>query len=212
MKHNLIFKARRGGWAICVSFFVLSFAVAPDARAQWIQLNGSGGGTPQGYCIVGSEANVFIGGNGGYVDRSTDNGVTWTETNVGFNTTVNWLLLNGRDILAGTEMGVFLSSDQGTNWTYDSTGMGEINISSLVVTDSSGTGDTIIAGTVGPNYIYRSINGGLTWAVDTTGLCLGGAGLDYSIHSISAMGPMLLQAHTIGVLYFLLTQVQHGGR
>jgi len=183
----------KGKFLLIASIFILTFAGSLIAQAQWLELNESSGGTIAGMAIVVSGNDVFIGGGAGEVDYSTDNGTTWTKTNVGFNTTVHCMAMDGKNLLVGTERGVFISSDKGVNWTYDSTGMGVVFVNSLAVYDPDGIGDTIIAGaqpsTNESDFLYRSTDGGLSWSADSAGLYKVGVGPYNSIRSIAVVWP-----------------------
>ncbi len=75
----------------------------------------------------------------------------------------------GTNIFAGTnDNGVYLSTDNGTNWTQDTSGLTETFVNALTVS-SNGTGGTIIiAGTIGG--VFLSSNNGTSWTKDTSGL------------------------------------------
>ena len=91
---------------------------------------------------------------------------TWTPVNNGLtNTDINALAINGSDIFAGTDIGVFLSTDTGATWTPVNYGLPDKStVWSLAV-----YGEYIFAGINGGG-VYLSTNNGGTWNKDTIGL------------------------------------------
>jgi imidazolonepropionase-like amidohydrolase len=83
------------------------------------------------------------------------------------NTTSSWVLalaVSGRNLVAGTQDGgIFLSTNNGTNWTAVNNGLTNLQIRALVV-----SGTNLVAGTVGG--IYLSTNNGTNWTQVNTGL------------------------------------------
>jgi photosystem II stability/assembly factor-like uncharacterized protein len=69
----------------------------------------------------------------------------------------------GGHLLAGGDEGVFLSADNGTNWTAANTGLTNISVSSFIV-----NGTNLFAGTGGG--VFLSTNGGTSWAEVDSGL------------------------------------------
>jgi photosystem II stability/assembly factor-like uncharacterized protein len=66
-----------------------------------------------------SDTNLFAGIYGVGVDRSTDSGKSWSPANAGklsFDG-INALAVSGKNLLAGTTSGLFLSSNNGEDWT-----------------------------------------------------------------------------------------------
>ena len=59
--------------------------------------------------------------HGGKVYRSTDNGTTWATSYAGLpsNGTTYKIALSGSTLVAGTNLGVYKSSDNGMNWTKE---------------------------------------------------------------------------------------------
>ena len=69
----------------------------------------------------------------------------WVQTNGPFGGTINSLVVSGTNIFAGTfGGGVFLSTDNGSNWTAVNNGLTNTDVRSLLV-----SGTNIFAGTLG---------------------------------------------------------------
>ncbi len=144
---------------------------------------------------TGDGTDLFAGTSNNGMFRSTDYGSTWTAVNNGLtNHQVNALAVlkdstNGVSIFAGTSEGIFLSSDNGANWTNIflwSAGMSNTFVYSLAV-----SGMNLFAGTYNDG-VFLSTDKGTTWkeanegltrtgvqalAVSDTNLFAGGAGV-----------------------------------
>lgn len=91
----------------------------------------------------------LTGSNGFY--RSTDGG-TWTLVGLN-NINVLSLAISGGNVIAGTENGVYLSTNNGTNWFIKNQGLATVpHIEALLV-----TGNYIYAGTYGQSVWRRTI-------------------------------------------------------
>jgi hypothetical protein len=76
---------------------------------------------------------------------------------------VNALAVNGTKVFAGTDNGIFLSTNNGTSWTKTSNGLTSSNVYSLAM-----SGTNILAGTF--NGIFLSTNNGTNWNSVNIGL------------------------------------------
>jgi hypothetical protein len=94
--------------------FTGQFIITLSAAAQWLPV-GTGGNA---YSIETHNGALFAGNLGGAIQRSTDHGDTWTETNTGITAASNWWLSSAQGILfCGTQFGAaFRSTDDGTTW------------------------------------------------------------------------------------------------
>ncbi|MGD0342800.1 MAG: T9SS type A sorting domain-containing protein [Bacteroidales bacterium] len=109
--------------------------------------------------FAGTEAG-FDSYSGG-VFRSTDNGANWTAMSTGLTAiSVSSLVVSGTNIFAGTDNGVFLSTNDGTSWT--STG-----IKNRFVTALNASGTNLFAAN---NYrVFLSTDNGTNWTEVDTG-------------------------------------------
>ncbi|MBI5324419.1 MAG: T9SS type A sorting domain-containing protein [Ignavibacteriae bacterium] len=88
----------------------------------------------------------------------------WKECNNGLNAySIRCFISVGYNIYAGTERGVFMTSDNGDNWK-------NIGFKDTVITTISSMGKNIIVGEYG---VYLSTDNGISWVVKNSGLpCL----------------------------------------
>ncbi len=123
------------------------------------------GGTITATVLNGT--NFFVGTSLGGIQRSTDNGATWTTVNNGLTDLMVYsMAVSGNNIFAGTFLGgVFRSIDNGANWTPVNTGIvvGNNNIATLAV-----KGNDIFAGT--GNNMFVSSDNGNSWTMCNNGL------------------------------------------
>ncbi len=104
------------------------------------------------------------------------------------------LAVSDTNLLAGTDSGVFLSSDNGTRWISVNTGLTNTKIHALAVSPSGKAGTNLWAGTEGG--VFFSTNDGQGWV---------SAGLTNTAVSSLALSDTLLFAGTFGSGVFLST-------
>ena len=116
-------------------------------------------------CPIGS-GNLFAATRGKGVFFSTDMGATWVAVNTGLTSTnVLALVTIGTNLFAGTDVGVFLSSNNGTSWTNVTNNLLiENGISCFEV-----IGTNLFVGTNGAG-VSLTTNNGTTWTGINTGL------------------------------------------
>ncbi|MCX6844190.1 MAG: T9SS type A sorting domain-containing protein [candidate division WOR-3 bacterium] len=114
---------------------------------------------------------VYVGGDTSYsypcVLITTDLGATWTASNTGLTGAVNVLLTipgNGELVYAGTNNGLFRSTDAGATWAVTSL---TSQVRTLVADPVHPA--NVYAGTYGAG-VYASTDGGTTWNPMNTGL------------------------------------------
>ncbi|MCU0373609.1 MAG: hypothetical protein MUE56_10255, partial [Ignavibacteria bacterium] len=127
-----------------------------NCDAQWQFSNGPY--TGDGRCFLVTPSAVHAGTNGHGTLYSTDNGIHWYSSgNVGLtNQSVNCFILKGTNIFAGTNAGVFLSTNSGTSWFGVNTGLGNSTVKTFAL-----IGSTLFAGTTGG--IYQTTDNGALW-------------------------------------------------
>lgn len=117
----------------------------------------------------------------------------WLPTN-GHLGSIQTLAANGNDLYAGTMFGsaVYLTSDNGSNWTAIGTtlggSIGATAISSLVV-----VGSTLFAGT--GDGIYKTTNRGKSWSAVTTPLPA-----NTTVNTFASLGSLVFAGTTEGVI------------
>ncbi len=102
----------------------------------------------------------------------------WTQTNGPYGGNVRTLAVSGTNLYAGTTGGIFLSTDNGTNWTPVNTGLTRTDISALV-----SSGANLYAGT--GNGVFLSTNNGASWTAVNTGLT------NPTVHALAVSGTNL---------------------
>jgi len=144
--------------------------------STWIAINtGLPSAETKVRAIVEKDGEIFVGTNGGVFQM---NGYDWIQKNTGLtNTNVTALASIGGFLFAGTSQGsvggVYISSDNGNNWTLS---LNDAWINSFLT-----LGSNIFAGSVG-NGVWRSTNYGNTWTQINDGL---GSGA-YNVLSLGA--------------------------
>jgi len=109
---------------------------------------------------------IYAGTQNGGIFLSTDNGMSWTQMNSGFETRNSVLALavspngsGGTNIFAGTWAGVFRSTDNGTNWTQCNNGIAGTEVLSIGITRNVQGDEKIYAGTYGGGVFLSTSNG-----------------------------------------------------
>ena len=116
----------------------------------------------------------------------------WVQTNGPYGGNVKCFAVSGTNLFAGTGEGVFLSTNNGTNWTQ--TSLDSMGINALAV-----SGTNLFAGADGG--VFLSTNNGTSWVAINTGLVT-----HHSVLSLVVMGKNLI-AGTGGFGVFLSTNI-----
>ena len=112
---------------------------------------------------IGIDGETIFAATVSGVYRSTNNGLSWIST--GLTGGVNTFAFSGENIFAGTGYSnVFLSIDNGTNWTAVNNGLPQ----SFYVYALAFDGDYLFAGT--GYYAYVTANNGVSWDTANTNL------------------------------------------
>jgi hypothetical protein len=114
-----------------------------------------------------SDTNIFAGTQTLGMYRSNSNGMNWMPIDSGlsrpYGKEIQCLASSGTYLFAGTQAGVFRSSDNGTSWTKAVAGLNDTNVNALAF-----SGSNIFAGTTGG--VFLSTNSGTSWAAVDSGL------------------------------------------
>lgn len=150
----------------------------------------------------GSDQTIFVGMNGLHssfetsvglgVFKSTNGGATWTAVNTGLtNLEVNAIVISpsypvDQTLFAGTydSEGLFKSTNGGASWSVANTGLAGLLINSVALSPNYPVDQTVFAYSVpfvpsyygspsSPGSLYKSIDGGMTWAAVATGMTRG---------------------------------------
>jgi hypothetical protein len=130
-------------------------------------------------CLASSAAgaNIFAGMNGQGISKSDNYGVTWTTYNNGLITdddkTVRALVttpngLGGINVFAGTDGGVFLSTNYGESWINKDL----LYVQALAISEYGVGGVSLYAASTG-NGVFVSTDNGTNWKGISSGLSYG---------------------------------------
>ncbi|MEI6090895.1 MAG: YCF48-related protein [bacterium] len=137
--------------------------ISSDQGNSWLKKNvTSEYGIVKAICKKGNL--LFAGHERKGVYVSTDEGDTWKETEYMWNKSVNALAFSGNRLYAGTEGGIFLTTDDGENWSYKKTWLAAQKIQCLTV-----NGTDLFAGSSDGGLILSTDNGD-TWREINNGL------------------------------------------
>ena len=140
---------------------ILLLAVTTTSQAQWTQSypRTSGGIT---WSIAGNAQTMFAGTDSTGIIRSTDIGLTWTSSGLS-DRYITSLAFHGTEAYAGTDSGLYRSTNNGSSWQSVSAFVG-MGIECL---DFGST--AWYAATWGPG-ILRSTDNGYSWPPANNGL------------------------------------------
>ncbi|MEO6490789.1 MAG: T9SS type A sorting domain-containing protein [Ferruginibacter sp.] len=126
------------------------------------------------FALFSNSQVVLAGVNGsGELYRSVDNGVTWNQSNTGFNGSqgddqVYCFYEKAGVIFAGAFNAIYKSTDQGLTWTNSNAGI----YSGTVIKGITGMGNDLYAVGGFNRRIYKSTDNGATWLGTNNGLPL----------------------------------------
>jgi photosystem II stability/assembly factor-like uncharacterized protein len=152
--------------------YYIGVSHSSDGGASWEHDTLAQGTRGWAVAFDGVDSNrVYVGGDSAYSYAAllitTDRGATWTMSHSGLVGTVNVLLTvpgNGQLVYAGTNNGVFRSTDAGATWSATTLTQ---QVRTLVLDRASPA--NIYAGTYGAG-VYVSTDGGSTWSAMNDGL------------------------------------------
>lgn len=157
MRRNI--KSSLNSYGMKKFFFLTGILITLQSlNAQWVNTNGPPGGGHVGALIVFGE-NILAATDESGIFLSTDVGTSWEQVKYNFTgTIVRQFIIAGDYILAGTDYGIYRSSDGGYNWTEANVGMPAYRS----VLAMALNGATIIVFTSSGSY-FVSDNYGETW-------------------------------------------------
>ncbi|MEI8134011.1 MAG: T9SS type A sorting domain-containing protein [bacterium] len=90
-----------------------------SVQAQWVRIdvvpNRSNG--PIVYSLASTNGNIYVGSDSGHVFQSSDNGKSWSITQLGIQGARTWALAaNDNAVFAASSSDLFISSNCGTEW------------------------------------------------------------------------------------------------
>ncbi|MFH0866484.1 MAG: T9SS type A sorting domain-containing protein [Bacteroidota bacterium] len=140
-------------------FFICSYFTV---FAQWKSTNGLFSG--EVHSVITSDGEIIVGTK--YIYKSSDSGKTWFISNNGISGSVSairGLVKISTYLVAGTDAGVFYSTDNGDNW-IQSAGTASLNVWCVIV-----KGTNLFLST-SSNGVYKSTSNGSTWTAANTGI------------------------------------------
>ncbi len=139
----------------------------PNATVQWTVLSTF----PQNemvWTMIEAEGNVYVGTYGGKIYKSTGIDGNWLLINSNMNVGYIWSLdYSDGTLFAGTEVGLFSTTDNGINWV--NMGIGSFDVRAVLVSTSNSESGKIYAGTWGSG-VFVSTDFGATWNINNEGL------------------------------------------
>jgi photosystem II stability/assembly factor-like uncharacterized protein len=123
---------------------------------------------------------------------SPGNHISWTQFNNGFwdphvsSIYVVSLFVDGQNLFAGTDSGVYLSTDEGAHWNPARSGLAEGFVRCFV-----SNGSDLFAGTDGG--VYRTTNAGGLWTAINNGLPSG------TVYALLYFNPILMAGTDFGI-------------
>lgn len=143
-----------------------------DGGETWNQLTGTSGSDwffVNRIAIHPTNSNVLLAATNGGLYKSLDAGVTWSRSRAGMAYDVRFHPTDGSKAIAGLhDGGALVSTDGGSSWT-PSTGLGQPHRVELRYAKSNPSIVFAAASASNQIRIYRSVDGGLTYSLRTTG-------------------------------------------
>ncbi|CAM1366524.1 T9SS type A sorting domain-containing protein [Tenacibaculum xiamenense] len=126
-----------------------------DAGNNWLKKqNISSGNDMSFYNSTG-----YIVGNYGYVLKSIDNGVSWSQISTGFNSSFNTVnIIDDNNIILSTSNSIVKTDDGGTTWE-------SLSVPNSAVNKTSFTSSLVGHAVCNNGIILKTINGGQNWYI-----------------------------------------------
>ena len=149
-----------------IAILFLTLWAAPEARGQWVRMNGPSGGAIN--CLIANGMTLLAGTQDSGIFRSMDNGTTWSKVNIGLSGTPRAVLFFTKinsglaTVLAGDR--AYLSKSNGESWDTLTKNFNSTEFTGLTSFDntlllSGGTSSHRVGG-----WIYRSTDAGASWS------------------------------------------------
>lgn len=106
--------------------------------------------------LIAADSNIYVGTSGRGVYFSTDYGLSWTARGLSARY-ISSFAISDTNLFAGTEIGVFRTSDKNSTWTLVNTGISNPWILSLATSDTN-----LFAGNNSGD-LYQTKDHGTTW-------------------------------------------------
>jgi photosystem II stability/assembly factor-like uncharacterized protein len=112
---------------------------------------------------IGSDGIVYVAGARGEVYKTTDQGTTWTQSNIQMNVTINTIAVKANLVIAAATGGIISkSTDAGTTWALASQTATVEELRSVKFVNS--TTGFAVGGTTSAGVILKTTNSGDTWS------------------------------------------------
>jgi photosystem II stability/assembly factor-like uncharacterized protein len=133
--------------------------ITMNAGTSWAEYSSTLGHLPVNHIAIDSSGDLFVGLSPGGLERSTDQGATWTklfDDTTGMYSTDIEVRSNG-EVYYSNLSDTYVSSDRGNHWRY-SNGFLEVKTTALAVASNG----TIFAGSASSG-VFTSTDAGLHW-------------------------------------------------
>jgi len=100
------------------AFVLLTLVTAASAQSGWVPFKISTGGADLNTVYFVDGKRGWVGGDGGYLSRTDDGGLSWVRQTVGTTSAINDIYFRDKEagfLLAGNT--IFVTHDNGTTWT-----------------------------------------------------------------------------------------------
>ena len=143
---------------LSVALFLFVAVLIQNSFAQWTNVS-SGLGNKQIYSFTNNSTNLFAGAFNYGLYASTDNGLNWTQAGIGLNNRVVFsLTMFGNYLYAGTDIGVWRTSNNGAYWSL-------IGLNNNTIYSLASNQTRVFAGLHVSGLFYSS--GGTSWFISS---------------------------------------------
>ncbi len=157
------------------ALIILVAVTVQNSFSQWSNIS-AGLGNKQVYSFSNNSTNLFAGTFNYGLYTSTDNGMNWTQAGIGLNNRIVFALtVFGNYLYAGTDIGIWRTSNNGAYWSL--IGLNNNTIYSLASNQSR-----VFAGTHVSTLFYSG--GGTSWFISSLGVT--------NIRAIAVNGSLVL--------------------